>query len=155
MSYQVAIASSGGDDCPNPSPLQSKAQPLRGTKGYHLCQLTHGRLFKTNPCLILQGYIPKTYALAKLSLFRQQEKESMHDYYKKFISLKSQLPSINDQIVIHYAISRLRAARLYNHCTRDPPSTLQELYQLFEKYARSEELHYWKIELQRKLKADS
>jgi hypothetical protein len=41
----------------------------------------------------------------------------------------------------HYAISGLRADVLYNHCIRDPPRNLQELYQLFEKYARSEELH--------------
>jgi hypothetical protein len=28
----------------------------------------------------------------------------------------------------------------------DPPKNLQELYQLFEKYARSEELHQRKVE---------
>jgi hypothetical protein len=125
MSYQVATASSGGDDCPNSSPLQSKVQPLRGTRGYHLCQLTHGRPFKTNSCLILQGYRPKTDALAELSLFRQQEKESMHDYYKKFISLKSQLPLINDQIAIHYTIKRSsRSATLqplHKRPTVNPP----------------------------------
>ena len=46
----------------------------------------------------------------------------------------------------HYAISGLRADVLYNHCIRDPPKNLQELYQLFEKYARSEELHQRKVE---------
>jgi hypothetical protein len=53
---------------------------------------------------------------------------------------------------IHYAISGLCAGVLYNHCIRDPPKNLQELYQLFEKYARSEELHQRKIESQRKPK---
>jgi hypothetical protein len=55
--------------------------------------------------------------------------------------LKSQLPSVDDHIAIHYAISDLRASALYSHCIRDPPKHLRELYQLFEKYARSEELH--------------
>jgi hypothetical protein len=51
--------------------------------------------------LNFQGYRLKTDALAELSLYRQLEKESLRDYYKKFISLKSQLPSIDDQIAIH------------------------------------------------------
>jgi hypothetical protein len=41
---------------------------------------------------------------------------------------------------------------MYIHCIRDPPKHLQELYQLFEKYVRSEELHQRKIESQRKPK---
>jgi hypothetical protein len=70
----------------------------------------------------------------------------------KFLSLKSQLPSVDDHIAIHYAISSLRAGFLYSHYIRDPPKSLQELYQLFEKYARSKELHQRKIESQRKPK---
>ena len=66
--------------------------------------------------------------------------------------LKSQLPSVDDHIAIHYSISGLRAGVLYSHCIRDPPKNLQELYQLFEKYARSEELHQCKVESQRKPK---
>jgi hypothetical protein len=90
--------------------------------------------------------------LAELSLCKQQEKETLREYYRKFLTLKSQLPSVDDQIAIHYAISGLRASVLYSHCIRDPPKNLQELYQLFEKYARSEELHQRKVESQRKPK---
>jgi hypothetical protein len=90
--------------------------------------------------------------LAELSLCKQLEKETLREYYHKFLTLKSQLPSVDDQIAIHYAISGLRAGVLYSHCIRDPPKSLQELYQLFEKYARSEELHQRKLESQRKPK---
>jgi hypothetical protein len=90
--------------------------------------------------------------LAELSLCKQQEKETLREYYRKFLTLKSQLPSVNDHIAIHYAISGPRAGVLYSHCIRDPPKNLQELYQLFEKYARSEELHQRKVESQRKPK---
>jgi hypothetical protein len=71
--------------------------------------------------LNFQGYRRDTYALAELSLYRQQEKETLQEYYKKFLLLKSQLPSIDDHIVIRYAISGLGADVLYNHCIRDPP----------------------------------
>jgi hypothetical protein len=90
--------------------------------------------------------------LAELSLCKQQEKETLWEYYRKFLTLKSQRPSVDDHIVIHYAISGLRAGVLYSHYIRDPPKNLQELDQLFEKYARSEELHQRKVECQRKPK---
>jgi hypothetical protein len=102
--------------------------------------------------LNFQGYRPDADALAELSLCKQQEKETLRAYYRKFLTLKSQLPSIDDHIVIHYAISGLRAGVLYSHCIRGPPKKLQELYQLFEKYARSKELHQRKVESQRKPK---
>jgi hypothetical protein len=102
--------------------------------------------------LNFQGYRPDTDALAELSLCKQLEKETLREYYCMFLTLKSQLPSIDDQIAIHYAISGLRAGVLYSHCIRDPPRNLQELYQLFKKYARSEELHQCKVESQRKPK---
>jgi hypothetical protein len=90
--------------------------------------------------------------LAELSLCKQLERETLREYYRKFLTLKSQLPSADDQIAIHYAISGLRASVLHDHCIRDPPRNLQELYQLFGKYARSEELHQRKVESQRKPK---
>jgi hypothetical protein len=102
--------------------------------------------------LNFQGYRPDTDALTELSLRKQLAKETLREYYRKFLTLKSQLPSVDDQIAIHYAISGLRAGVLYTHCIRDPPKNLQELYQVFEKYARSEELHQRKVESQRKPK---
>jgi hypothetical protein len=84
--------------------------------------------------------------LAKLLLYKQLKKETLREYYRKFLTLKSKLPSVDDQIAIHYAISGLQAGVLYSHCIRDPPKNLQELYQLFEKYARSEELHQRNVE---------
>jgi hypothetical protein len=90
--------------------------------------------------------------LAELSLCKQQEKETLREYYCKFLTLKSQLASVDDHIAIHYTISGLRAGVLYSHYIRDPPKNLQELYQLFEKYARSEELNQRKVESQRKPK---
>jgi hypothetical protein len=60
--------------------------------------------------LNFQCYRTETDALAELSLRRQQEKETLREYYKKFFLLKSQLPSVDDHIAIHYAISGLRLA---------------------------------------------
>jgi hypothetical protein len=154
MSYQVAVASSGGDDT-----IMAKSFII-ALEGPALTWYTRlpplfidsWRSLRDKFLLNFQGYRPDTDALAELSLCKQLEKETLRKYYRKFLTLKSQLPSVDDQIAIHYAISGLQAGVLYSHCIRDPPKNLQELYQLFEKYARSEEIHQRKVESQRKPK---
>jgi hypothetical protein len=154
MSYQVAVASSGGDDA---TMVKSFIIALEGPALTWYTRLPplsidSWRSLWNKFLLNFQGYRLDTDALAELSLSKQLEKETLWEYYRKFLTLKSQLPSVDDQIAIHYAISGLRASVLYSHCIRDPPKNLQELYQLFEKYARSEELHQCKVESQRKPK---
>jgi hypothetical protein len=154
MSYQVAIASSGGHDA---TMAKSLIIALKGTTLTWYTRLPplsieSWKALSDKLLLNFQGYRPDIDALAELSLYRQQEKETLREYYKKFLLLNSQLPSVEDHIAIHYAISGLCAGVLYSHCIRDPPKKLQELYQLFEKYARSEEQHQCKIESQWKPK---
>jgi hypothetical protein len=103
--------------------------------------------------LNFQGYKPETDALAELSLYKQHEEETLREYYKEFLLLKSQLPSINDHIAIYYAIDQWSSRRRpIQSLHKRPLKNLQELYQLFEKYARSEELHQRKIESQQEPK---
>jgi hypothetical protein len=154
MSYQVAVASSGGDDATMAKSfiIALEGPALTWYSRLPPLSIDSWRSLWDKFLLNFQGYRPDTDALAELSLCKQLEKETLREYYRKFLTLKSQLPSVDDQIAIHYAISGLRAGVLYSHCIRDPPKNLQELYQLFEKYARSEELHQRKLESQRKPK---
>jgi hypothetical protein len=95
MSYQVAVASSGGDDA------------------------TMAKSF----IIALEGPALTWYTrLPPLSI------DSWRSLRDKFLLLKSQLPSVDDQIAIHYAISGLRAGVLYSHCIRGLPRNHQELY---------------------------
>jgi hypothetical protein len=154
MSYQVAIASSGGDNATMAKYfiIALKGPALTWYTRLPPLSIESWKTLRDKFLLNFQVYRPDTYALAKLSLCRQQEKEILREYYKKFLLLKSQLPSVDDHIAIHYAISGLHVGVLYSHCIRAPPKNLQELYQLFEKYVRSKELHQRKIESQRKPK---
>jgi hypothetical protein len=154
MSYQVAVASSGGDDATMAKSfiIALEGPALTWYTRLPPLSIDSWRSLRDKFLLNFQGYRPDTDALAELSLCKQLEKETLREYYRKFLTLKSQLPSVDDQIAIHYAISGLRAGVLYSHCIRDPPKNLQELYQLFEKYARSKELHQRKVESQRKPK---
>jgi hypothetical protein len=154
MSYQVAVASSGGDDATMAKSfiIALEGPALTWYTRLPPLSIDSWRSLRDKFLLNFQGYRPNTDALAELSLCKQLERETLREYYRKFLTLKSQLPSVDDQIAIHYAISDLRAGVLYSHCIRDLPRNLQELYQLFEKYARSEELHQRKVESQRKPK---
>jgi hypothetical protein len=151
-SYHVAVASSGGDDATMAKSFIIALEGLALAWYTRLPPLSieSWKALHDKFLLNFQGYRPDTDALAKLSLCRQQEKETLQKYYKKFLLLKSQLPSVDDHIAIHYAISGLHAGVLYSHCIGDPPKNLQELNQLFKKYAKFEELHQRKIESQRK-----
>jgi hypothetical protein len=154
MSYQVTVASSGGDDAMMAKSfiIALEGPALTWYTRLPPLSIDSWRGLRDKFLLNFQGYRPDTDALAELSLCKQLERETLREYYRKFLTLKSQLPSVDDQIAIHYTISGLRADVLYSHCIRDPPRNLQELYQLFEKYARSEELHQRKVESQRKPK---
>jgi hypothetical protein len=126
MSYQVAVASSGGDDA---TMAKSFIIALEGSTLTWYTRLPplsidSWRSLRDKFLLNFQGYRPDTDALAELSLCKQQEKETLWEYYCKFLTLKSQLPSVDDQIAIHYAISGLWAGILYSHCIKDPPKNL-------------------------------
>jgi hypothetical protein len=126
MSYQVAIASSRGDDA---TMAKSFIIALKGTALTWYTRLPplsieSWKALRDKFLLNFQGYRPDTDALAELSLYRQQEKETLREYYKKFLLLNSQLPSVEDHIAIHYAISGLCAGVLYSHYIRDPPKNL-------------------------------
>jgi hypothetical protein len=154
MSYQVVVASSGGDDATMDKSfiIALEGPALTWYNRLPPLSIDSWRSLRDKFLLNFQGYRPDTDALAELSLCKQLERETLREYYRKFLTLKSQLHSVDDKIAIHYAISGLRVGVLYSHCIRDPPWNLQEMYQLFKKYAKSEELHQCKVESQRKPK---
>jgi hypothetical protein len=133
MSYQVVVASSGGDDTTMAKSFIIALEGPTLTWYTRLPPLSIDSWKGIHDKFLLnfQGYQPDTDALVELSLCKKQEKETLHEYYRKFLTLKSHLPSVDDHIAIHYAINGLQAGVLYSHCIRDPPKNLQELYQLF------------------------
>jgi hypothetical protein len=130
MSYQVVVALARGDDTTMAKSfiIALEGPALTWYTRLSLLSIDSWKGLRDKFLLNFQGYQPDTDALAELSLCKQQEKETLWEYYRKFLTLKLQLPSIDDHIMIHYAISGLRADVLYSHCIRDPPKNLQELY---------------------------
>jgi hypothetical protein len=69
---------------------------------------------------------------------------------QRFLRLKAQAPKISNDQVITQAIKALHVGSLHNHLVRERPKTVQELYENFEKFSKSEVLHFRKLEQQRK-----
>jgi hypothetical protein len=129
MSYEVVVASSGGDDATMAKSfiIALESSALTWYTRLPLLSIDSWKGLRDKFLLNFQGYRPDTDALAELSLCKQQEKETLWEYYRKFLTLKSQLPSVDDHIAIHYAISGLasgthpKISKSSISCSRNTP----------------------------------
>jgi hypothetical protein len=100
MSYQVAGASSGGDDATMAKSfiIALEGPALTWYTRLPPLSINSWRSLRDKFLLNFQGYRPDTDVLAELSLCKQLERETLREYYRKFLTLKSQLSSVDDQI---------------------------------------------------------
>jgi hypothetical protein len=84
MSFQVAVASSGGDDATMAKSFIMALEGLALTWYTRLPPLSidSWKALRDKFLLNFQGYRLDTDALIELSLCRQQEKETLREYYK-------------------------------------------------------------------------
>jgi hypothetical protein len=81
----------------------------------------------------------------------QREKETLPNFYRRFLQLKAQAPEVSDDQVITQAIKALRVGPLHSHLVRERPKTVSKLYEQFIKFNKSEVQHFRKLEQQRKV----
>jgi hypothetical protein len=80
----------------------------------------------------------------------EREKETLSNFYRRFLQLKDQAPKVSDDQVIVQAIKALWARPLHSHLVRDRLKTVSELYEQFTKFSKSEVQHFRKLEQQTK-----
>jgi hypothetical protein len=81
----------------------------------------------------------------------QYEKETLPNFYRRFLQLKAQAPEVSDDQVIAQAIKAPHARPLHSHLVGERPKTITELYENFAKISKSDVLHFRKLEQQRKV----
>jgi hypothetical protein len=81
----------------------------------------------------------------------QREKETLPNFYRRFLQLKAQAPEVSNEQVIAQAIKALRVGLLHSHLVREQPKTVLELYEQFVKFSKSKIQHFRKLEQQRKV----
>jgi hypothetical protein len=81
----------------------------------------------------------------------QYEKETLPNFYRRFLQLKAQASKVSGDQVIAQAIKALRVGPLHSHLVRERPKTVLELYENFAKFSKLEVLHFRKLEQKRKV----
>jgi hypothetical protein len=68
----------------------------------------------------------------------QREKETLPDFYRRFLQLKAQAPEVSDDQII----KALQVGPLHSHLVRERPKIVSELYDQFAKFSKSDVLHF-------------
>jgi hypothetical protein len=76
----------------------------------------------------------------------QYEKETLPNFYRRFLQLKAQALEVFDDQVITQAIKALHTGPLHNHLVRERPKIVAKLYNEFTKFSKSDVLHFRKLE---------
>jgi len=78
-------------------------------------------------------------SLTSMDLFqcKQNQGEALKDYFQKFVQIKAKAPNVPEDVAIEAAIKGLRIGPFTAHLAREKPRTIEDLYNKFEKYCRS------------------
>jgi hypothetical protein len=98
----------------------------------------------------LQGFQAELSTKKYFLSYQQYKREALSDFFLRFLHLKAQAPEVSDEQVITQAIKTLCTGQLHSYPVRGWPRTLQELYDNFCKFSRSEVLHFRKLDQKEK-----
>jgi uncharacterized protein VirK/YbjX len=76
----------------------------------------------------------------------KEKKETLSNFYWRFLQLKAQALEVSDKQVIAQAIKAMCAGPLHIHLVRERPKTVLKLHKQFTKISRSEIQHFCKLE---------
>ena len=79
-------------------------------------------------------------SLTSIDLFqcKQNQEEALKDYFQKFVQIKAKAPNVPEDVAIEAAIKGIRIGPFAAHLAREKPRTIEDLYNEFEKYCRSD-----------------
>ena len=68
-----------------------------------------------------------------------QDGESLAQYLQKLITIRAQIPNVQDDVVIAAAIEGLDIGQCASYLSREEPKTVNKLFEEIRKFAKSEE----------------
>lgn len=80
-----------------------------------------------------KGFTSESLTASNLFQCKQLSRESLKEYYQKFVRLKARAPNIPKDMAIEASIKGLHIGHFARHLTREKPSSIEELYNEFEK----------------------
>jgi hypothetical protein len=67
---------------------------------------------------------------------KQNQGKALREYFHRFVQLKVKAPNVPEDVAIEAAVKGLCIGAFAAHLAREKPSTIEELYNDFEKYCR-------------------
>jgi hypothetical protein len=130
MSYEVATASSGGDDTTLAKPFIISLENATGNWYVRLPprSITSWAMLKEKFLVNFQDFFA----------CQQYKRETLLDFFHRFLQLKAQAPEVSDEQAIMQSIKALRVGQLHSHLVMERLRTLEELYEEFQKFSRAE-----------------
>jgi hypothetical protein len=133
MSYETVIASSGRDDT---TLTKSYIISLENAAANWYARLPSRSIaswaqLKEKFLVNFQDFQADLITEEDFFLVRQYERETLPDFFCRFLRLKAQAPEVSDEQVITEATKALHVGQLHSHLVRECPSTLEELYDNF------------------------
>jgi hypothetical protein len=101
--------------------------------------ITSWQQIKAKLLATFQGYQSGTKTTTNLMNCIQQDNEPLSEYLERFIQLKAQVPNVPEATVIAAAIDGLAIGQCASFLSREPPTTVKELFEVMRRYARSDE----------------
>jgi hypothetical protein len=152
MSYEAAIASFEGDDT---TLTKSFIISLENAVANWYARLpprsiTSWAQLKEKFLVNFHGFHADLSTQEDFFLCQQYERGTLPDFFCRFIRLKAQALEVTHEQAITQAIKALCLGQLHSHIVRERSRTRKELYDNFQKFSRSEVLHFRKLGQQRK-----
>ena len=82
-----------------------------------------------------QGFQPASLTDIDLFNCKQQIKEPLSQYFKRFIQIKAQIPNIPAEMVIIAAIKGFQVGQCASHLAREKPSIVASFTKTFKNFA--------------------
>lgn len=140
MRFEGALASVGGNDTVLAKSLLIAAEGdtlvwyamLRAKSVYYWEDL-HDKIMAK-----IKEFSREFLSASDLFQCKQQQGETLREYYQKFVHLKARAPNVPEDVAIEIAIKGLRIGAFARHLISEKPLAIEQLYNEFEKYCRSD-----------------
>jgi hypothetical protein len=131
MSYKAAIASGGGDEA---TLVKSLIISLEDAAANWYSSLPPGCIYswpqlKEKFLLNFHGFQAELDSEEDFLSCTQREKETLSNFYQRFLQMKAQAPEVSDDQVIVQAIKALHVVLLHSHLVRGWPKIVLKFYE--------------------------
>jgi hypothetical protein len=117
MYYEAAIASSGGNDTTLTKPfiISLEDATVNWYARLELRSITSYGYLKEKFIINFQGFQAELSIEEDFLSCQQYERETLLNFFRRFLHLKAQAPEVSDEQVITQAIKALRVGQLHSY----------------------------------------